>query len=194
MGAAECVSEREAPRFPPISLFLRPEAHPEVASSPPRQMSLPNHLRLRAWSPDPRRNNYSPAWAPWARSATAVIDTDPEGWAFTFIGLPGGGHTVEVVSPRKGRGAWTSPHRGPGEQGGTDPELETHLPGLPLPAPFQSSSPSPSAPTHLVHFIIPELWRPQQGRSARAGGGYQSAGDKRWGRTAVPQSRCPAPA
>lgn len=64
----------------------------------------------------------------------------------------------------------------------------------PTPHPLPILFPSPPAPTHLVHLIIPELWRPQQGRSARAGGGYQSAGDKRWGRKAVPQSWCPAPA
>lgn len=89
----------------------------DVTSHPPQPSG--------AWSPDPWRNDESPAWAPWVSSTTAVTGTDPEGWASTFIGLPGGGHTVEVVSPTNGKRGMVSPHRGPGAQGQAEPELET---------------------------------------------------------------------
>lgn len=141
------------PQLPSHQPLPAPEAHPEVASSPPWQMSLPIHLRLRAWSPDPWRNDKSPAWAPWVSSTTAVTGTDPEGWASTFIGLPGGGHTVEVVSPTNGKRGMVSPHRGPGAQGEAEPELETLAqtpPPRPLPILFPKS-PSPYSPCPPHH-------------------------------------------
>lgn len=134
------------PQLPSHQPLPAPEAHPEVASSPPWQMSLPIHLRLRPWSPDPWRNDESPAWAPWVSSTTAVTGTDPEGWASTFIGLPGGGHTVEVVSPQTGRGPGQPPQR-PRCSGRGRTRTRNTCPDSPSPPP---SYPLPQVPQPLL--------------------------------------------